>query len=121
MTSELGFLADGDQVRLEDVFPPGAWDPGILIIIGSLLAVSLAVFIWAAFIRKPGSRSHSHNHSHRRARAPAGARSGARQDRLVFLPQTPPPAPAGTPAQSDPGRSRRSAPIRTGEQPRSSI
>jgi hypothetical protein len=71
MMSNLVWFADGSGVTLEDLFPANAWDPGILIIVGSLLAVSLAVFIWAAFFRKSGSRPHAHHHFQSRGHAQA--------------------------------------------------
>jgi hypothetical protein len=71
MMSNLVWFADGSGVTLEDLFPANAWDPGILIIVGSLLAVSLAVFIWAAFFRKSSSRPHAHHHFHSHRPAPA--------------------------------------------------
>ncbi|MGD0614259.1 MAG: hypothetical protein ABSA69_02320 [Verrucomicrobiota bacterium] len=71
MISNQVWFADADGVTLEDLFPSTPFDPGIFIIIGSLLAVSLVVFIWAAFIRKPGSRPHAHHHFHPHRPAPA--------------------------------------------------
>jgi len=75
MTPSLPCLADVGGVSLQDFFPTHMLDPEYLIIVGCLLAVSLLVFIWAAFVRKPGShpwlrRRHHHSHSHRPAPAP---------------------------------------------------
>ena len=39
-------------------------DPQLVVIVCCLLAVSLGIFIWAAFFRKPGPHPHYHFHRH---------------------------------------------------------
>jgi len=43
-------------------------DQNRLIIVGALAVVTLLIFIWAVFIRKPGRRSRSHSHTHHHSR-----------------------------------------------------
>jgi hypothetical protein len=50
------------RTTIEDWIPR---DPGILILIGSLLVVTLCIFIWAAFFRKTPPRPHYHFRRHR--------------------------------------------------------
>jgi len=124
MIPDLLCLADAELVSIEDVLPKTWWDSGFLIVVGSLLAVTLAVFIWAAFIRKPGSPSRSHSHKHSHWHPPASApeakpersRSGwffsrkRHRKRRQERPRNPTLAEAGG-----------LPPIRTGEPPRSPI
>ena len=66
MMPSLPCFADVGGVSLQDFIPKHMMDPEYIIIVGCLLAVSLLVFIWAAFFRKPGSHHHrAHHHSHR--------------------------------------------------------
>jgi hypothetical protein len=49
---------DGEvRTTLSDWIPR---DTGILILVGTLLVVTLGIFIWAAFFRKPPRRPHYH-------------------------------------------------------------
>ncbi len=51
-----------------------SFDPQILIIIGALSLVTIGIFIWAAFFRKPGS--HPHCRFRRHSPEPAADRTG---------------------------------------------
>jgi len=54
--------------RLLAVMEPKSGAGNVLMMVGALAVITLAVFIWAAFFRKPPRRKH---HSHHRQARPA--------------------------------------------------
>jgi hypothetical protein len=70
MTFLMAFVFGWDT-QIPDVIKDwAALDPGILISVGTLLLVSAAAFVWAAFFRKPRRRSHYHFHHGKTETAP---------------------------------------------------
>jgi hypothetical protein len=69
MIAVLFWLAQEETVTLQEVFQDMTIDYHHLATFGSVFLVSVGVFIWAAFFRKP--RRHRHHHPHHPPANPA--------------------------------------------------
>jgi hypothetical protein len=58
-------IAAAAPPRLDGVLQPSKTHIGeVFIMLGAVLVLTVAIFIWAAFFRKPPRRHHSHHHEH---------------------------------------------------------
>jgi hypothetical protein len=69
------------RVTIDDWIPR---DPGILILIGTLLLVTLGAFIWAAFFRKRPRRRHYEFHHHNPDRLANRIKDGWKAGRFLL-------------------------------------
>ena len=83
-TTGLALVTPVDQdmrMTINDWIPR---DPGIIILVGTLLLVTFSAFIWAAFFRKRPRRSHYQFHQHSHDRFTRHIKDGLKAGRFLL-------------------------------------
>jgi hypothetical protein len=81
MTVIAMLFAQNDTVSLEDTLDRLGSDYRTLTLLGALLLVTLAAFVWAAFFRTHHRHRHHHHHFHFRRKSPSPPQAATGKER----------------------------------------